>query len=107
MEKDGQTLSLRGAASSQCQVNLGEGWPDIVLSALAYQVLQPVPGQPWRRVARHCVQCFGLPSKLVQISARSTLEKDGQMLVLCTNPVSASSISATLEKGALVLSSHN
>jgi hypothetical protein len=32
---------------------VGEGWPDIVPNAQVFQVVQAVPGQPWRRGARH------------------------------------------------------
>ena len=43
-----------------------------------FLIVQPVPGQPWRRVAGHCVQC----SSSSATSARSTLEKGGQLLGL-------------------------
>ena len=94
-------------------------------STLSYKVVQPMPGQPWRRVARQCALCTS--SLSCTTNARSTLEKGGQTLCLvhkfikfCNQCqvnlgegwpdvgivhafVSAGSTSATLEKGVLVL----
>ena len=63
LEKGSQSLRLVVKSTkwhTQCLVNLGEGWPNIAHSASVYHVVQPVPGQPWRRVARQCALCSSL-----------------------------------------------